>query len=119
MLQVGVPPPPPFPQIFVVVLGLSRFTRALPAMLHGTAGAQLTRMTAPITKSRVGRRLFLLIMALHAPFLLPRRSSGLRRIPIFLVQLETIKAFWRFVWKYVSERSCINMRVLDRCSKVQ
>src|SRR5579864_6990243 len=80
MLHVGVPPPPPLPQIFVVV---SRCNRAapppLPTTLHGTAGAQFTSVTAAITKSRVGRMLFLLIMTLHAPF--SAAGPTLKRVP--------------------------------------
>src|ERR1700751_1505285 len=71
LLQVGVPPPPPFPQISVDEARCSR-AAPLPATLQGTAGAQFTSVTAAITKSRVGRILFLLIMTLHSPLsLLP------------------------------------------------
>src|SRR6202021_256393 len=70
LLQVGVPPPPPFPQISVDEARCSRaapLPLPLPATLQGTAGAQFTSVTAAITKSRVGRILFLLIMILHSP----------------------------------------------------
>src|ERR1700722_10142079 len=67
LLQVGVPPPP-FPQISFDEARCSRAAPLpLPATLQGTAGAQFTSVTAAITKSRVGRILFLLIMILHSP----------------------------------------------------
>jgi hypothetical protein len=66
-LHVGVPPPPPFPQMFVDEERCKRAAPPLPATLHGTAGAQFTSVTAAITRSRVGSALFLLIMAWHSP----------------------------------------------------
>jgi len=102
MLHVGVPPPPPlFPQIFDAEKRCNRAAPPLPLpiTLHGTAGAQFTSVTAAITKSRVGRKLFLLIMTLHAPFFYlfgserppyPRTAGSKQDIKIALFCLESM-----------------------------
>src|SRR6266481_6953243 len=99
MLHVGVPPPPPFPQISVAEERCSR-AAPLPTTLHGTAGAQFTSVTAAITKSRVGRILFLLIMTLHSPlsllsWLLSRRVISRRLVAIAIRTIKCLRRAWK------------------------